>query len=649
MQDTPTSSTPPVPPPPGYMQPRRRTRWWIPLVIIGGLLVLVIVVTGVFLSIIFGGLSTFSELGSKKDDTPLKDKTVLVVDLSNGVVEYRPPLVFNFGGDNAGTSLMDIVQAIRAAKSDNKISGILYRSGPEAVGMTKLTELRDAMLDFKSSGKFVYAFIESGSKRHYYLASVADSIFMPQEGLLEFKAFGATGLFFKKLSDNIGISWHVEQFEEYKSAAEALSRERWSEPAKQELRVLIEDWNKTFVDAVAQGRHLDRSVVMQALDRGVFIPDSLLTAGLIDGFAREWELRERIHRRMNSDDTTKHPKLRTISISAYNDKRDSDEDKIDEDHGIAIVYASGAISSGKNSDPFESSGIYSKSLISDLRKAEKNDEVDIIILRIDSPGGSALASDEIWAAIQDIRKTKPIYASMSDVAASGGYYIAVGCDTIIAHPSTITGSIGVIMAIPNISGTLGKVGITTDTFSLGKSSTFMNTLIPFDDASKTKLKEFGGGIYHRFVSKVAAARKKSFEETRALAKGRVWTGADALKNGLVDVNGGLLESIKLAKKRIGVDASTKVKIHVYPEKIDNLSAILKMFGINTDDEADEESEHVPLMKSFAKLAPALSPISEIWKTLPQSARDDVEHTVRLTEIGQREHVLMMLPAHITIE
>lgn len=649
MQDTPTSSTPPIPPPPSYMQQRRRTRWWIPLVIIGGLLVLVIVVTGVFLSIIFGGLAGLSELGSKKDDTPLKDKTVLVVDLSNGVVEYRPPLVFNFGGDKAGTSLMDIVQAIRAAKTDDKISGILYRSGQEAVGMTKLTELRDAFLDFKTSGKFVYAFIESGSKSHYYLATAADSIFMPQEGLLEFKAFGATGLFFKRLSDNIGIDWYVEQFEEYKSAAEATNRERWSEPAKHELRVLIEDRNNTFVKAVAQGRHMDYDLVTQALNRGVFVPDSLLSAGLIDGFAREWELRERIHRRINVDDTTMHPKLRTISISAYNNKRDFDEEKVDENHGIAIVYASGAISSGKNSDPFESSGIYSKSLISDLRKAEKNDEVDIIILRIDSPGGSALASDEIWAAIQEIRKTKPIYASMSDVAASGGYYIAMGCDTIIAHASTITGSIGVIMAIPNISGTLDKIGITTDTVSLGKSSTFLNTLIPFDDASKAKLKEFGRGIYHRFVSKVAASRKKTFEETRALAKGRIWTGADALKNGLVDVNGGLLESIKLAKQRIGVNASTKVKIHVYPEKENNLTAILKMFGIDTDDESDENSGQVPLMKSLAKFAPTLAPVAEIWKTMPQSARDDVEHTVRLTEIGQREHVLMMLPAHITIE
>lgn len=649
MQDTPASSLPPIPPPAGYMQPRRRSRWWIPLVVIGGLLVLLVVAAGIFFSIIFGSLVDFSELGSKKDDTPLKEKTVLVIDLSGGVVEYRPPVVFNFGGDKAGTSLMDILQAIRAAKTDNKISGIFYRSGKESVGMTKLTELRDAILDFKTSGKFVYAFIESGSKGHYYLATASDSIFMPQEGLLDFKAFGVTGLFFKKLSENIGINWHVEQFEEYKSAAEMTSRERWSEPAKHELRVLVEDRNRMFVEAVAQGRHLTNNVVTQALDRGVFIPDSLQAAGLIDGFAREWELRERIHRRMNPNDTTQHPKLRTISISAFNSKRDADDAEVDEKHGIAIVYATGAIASGRNSDLFDSDGIYSKSLISDLRKAEKNDEVDVIILRIDSPGGSALASDEIWAAIQDIRKTKPIYASMSDVAASGGYYIAVGCDTIIAHPSTITGSIGVIMAIPNFSGTLGKLGITTDTISLGKSSNFMNTLIPFDESSKAKLKEFGAGIYHRFVSKVAEARKMTFEKTRMLAKGRIWTGSDALKNGLVDVSGGLMESIGLAKKRMGVDPKTKVKIHVYPEKIDNLSAILKMFGIGSDEEADEESARVPLMKSLAKLAPSTAPITEIWKSMPQSARENVEHAVRLTEIGNSEHVLMMLPAHITIE
>ena len=649
MQDTPNA---PIPPPPSYQQPRRSSRWWIPLAIIGGLLVLVIVAVGIFLTVVLGSLGDIRELGAKKSSNkPLKDKTVLVVDLSSGLIEYRPPVMFNFGGDEAGASLMDVLQAIKAAKTDDKIKGIYYRAGGASIGMTKLTEVREALVDFKTSGKFIYAFIESGTKAHYYIATVADSIFMPQEGFMEFQAFGASGMFFKKLSDKIGVSWHVEQFEEYKSAAEMTSRENWSEPAKEMIRALIVQRQQMFVEAVAKGRSIDASVVTAALDRGVYIPDSLKALGLIDGFARESEVRERIHMRLNPDDTTKHPKLATTSISQYNSLRSHNDEDVDESHGIAIVYASGAISSGSNRGGFDSDGIHAKSLIADLRKAEKNDDVDIIILRIDSPGGSAIASDEIWATLKEIRKTKPVYASMSDVAASGGYYIAMGCDTIIAHPSTITGSIGVIMAIPNISGTLDKVGVTIDTLNFGKSSTFMNTTIPFNDNAKAKLREFGGGIYHRFVQKVADSRKKSFEETRLLARGRVWTGEAALKSGLIDVSGGLLDAIRLAKKRIGVDPDKKVNVAIYPEEIDNLSAILKMFGINQDDEEEESAGSVeaPVARLLQQITMKGTPVEEVWKTLPAGAKEQFKHAAHLAQIGMTEHALMMLPDAIPFE
>lgn len=640
MQDT---QTPPIPPPPSA-GPRRRSRWWIPVAVIGGLLVLFIVVIGAFVGALFSG---FSEIGGglDKEAVQVKDKSVLVVDLSSGVVEHRPNLVFNFGGDQAGVSLMSTIHAIRDAKDDPKIEGIYYRAGG-GVGMTKLTEIREALIDFKSSGKFVYAFLESGSKQHYYMATVADSIFMPQEGILEFNAFGASGMFFKGLSDKLGIEWHVEQFEEYKSAAEMMSRENWSEPAKQEVRELIEHRQNMFVDAVASGRKLDKGLVLAAMNRGVYLPDSLKALGLIDGFSRESELRERIARRIDPSDTSDHPKLNVVSVSAYADRENSaDMSEVQKDKGIAIVFASGAIASGKNSDPFDQGGIYSRDLIAQLRKAAKNEDVDAILIRIDSPGGSAIASDEIWAVIKEIRQTKPVYASMSDVAASGGYYIAMACDTIIAHPSTITGSIGVIMAIPNLSGTMDKLGIGRDTISLGASSNFMNTTMKFTDADKAKLREFGAGIYQRFVQKVADSRKKSFEDTRALAKGRVWSGTAAKQAGLVDINGGLLDAIKIVKRRIGADENKKVMVYSYPEKIDNLSAILKMFGIDDSNGDDEEASAprvtIPMLLERAMGSP--SAVEQAVKAMPADARRQFEHAAALANIGLTERAMIMMP------
>ncbi|HCN04572.1 MAG TPA: hypothetical protein DIS79_03045, partial [Bacteroidetes bacterium] len=226
MQDNQTPS--PLPPPPYYAQPRRRTRWWIPLLIIGGVIFVFFAAIIGFVAFIGAGISGGSE------PVRVKNNTVLLVDLSGGIPEYKPQMRFSFGGSSStGPSLLDMLTAIREAKTDDNIKGIYYRAGGGA-GMAKLTEIREALLDFKSSGKFVYAFIETGSKAHYYLASVADSIIMPEEGMLDFSAFGANGLFMKGMFDKLGVEWHVEQFEEYKSAAEMMSRDSWSAPAQEE-------------------------------------------------------------------------------------------------------------------------------------------------------------------------------------------------------------------------------------------------------------------------------------------------------------------------------------------------------------------------------------------------------------------------------
>lgn len=645
MQDNPTPNPNPIPPPPiaGMPTQRRRSRGWIVAGVIVGLLVVII---GVFALFVGMFLSSF-ESEHKVDVT---DKTVLVLDLSKGVPEYEPPMALSFSGDDSGPSLRDIILSIDHAATDEKIHGIYIRSGIAGAGMAKLNEIRDALLAFKRSGKFIYAYMEMGTKGGYYLATVADSIIMPQEGMMEFNAFGVSAPFMRGMFEKLGVSFHVEQFEEYKSAAESMNRDNWSEPAKEELRALLQQRSSMFVDAVASSRKLNPERIVALMNKGVYIPDSLLTSGLIDAMMREAELKERIHRRMNPEDKSPHPSLKTISLANYAqsfDERNADDRAA---KSIAIVYASGAISPGKKSDPFTSEGIYARTLIKDLRAARDNDDISAIVLRIDSPGGSAFASDEIWAEILEVRKTKPVYASMSDVAASGGYYIAMACDTIIAHPSTITGSIGVIMSIPNFTGSVAKVGITIDTVSLGPSASFMNAGLPLTDSDKRTLRAFGQGIYTRFVQKVAQSRKMDTAAARKLARGRVWTGAAAKDAGLVDMLGGLDVAVATAKKRIGLAPTDDVNIVLYPKKIDNLSALLKLFGIDKDDD-DEDVEVRTALRStlMAKITGTVPAAEQIYRSLPAGTRSQVQHTLQLTQLGVTERALMMLPMTVPMD
>lgn len=644
MQDNPTPSSNPIPPPPGagMQPPRRRSRGWI---IAGVIIGIVVVAIGVFGLMIAMFLSSF-ETEQKVDVT---DKTVLVLDLSKGVPEYEPPVAFSFGSEESGPSLRDIVTSIERAKTDENIHGIYIRSGIAVAGMAKLSEVRDALIDFKTSGKFIYAYMEMGTKGGYYLATVADSIIMPQEGMMEFNAFGTSAPFMKGMFEKLGVSFHVEQFEEYKSAAETMNRDRWSEPAKEAIRALLQQRSDVFVDAVSKSRKLASEEVIALMNRGLYIPDSLLAHGLIDAMMREAELKERIHRRLNPDDTTAHPSLKTISLAKYVHSFDLNGKDERAEKSIAIVYASGAISPGKNTNPLDASGIYARTLIRDLRAARDNDNVEAIILRIDSPGGSAFASDEIWAEIREVRKTKPVYASMSDVAASGGYYIAMACDTIIAHPSTITGSIGVIMSIPNFTGSVAKVGITIDTVSLGPSASFMNAGLPLTDGDKKTLRAFGQGIYTRFVQKVAESRKMDTAAARKLARGRVWTGTAAKEAGLVDVLGGLDVAIATAKKRIGVGANDDVNIVLYPKQIDNLSALLKMFGIEKDDEDDAEVRTALRSALLSKITGTVPAAEQIYRSLPAGTRSQVKHSLQLTELGLTERALMMLPMTVPMD
>ena len=600
------------------------------------------IIVGLFILAGFG----LSFLFSGDDSVEVKMNSILVVSFSETLNEYT--LDAGPFSESSSASFLDVLQALKNAKNDPLISGIYIKAAGTPLGFAKLEEIIEAIKDFKKSKKFIYAFVETGSKSDYLLASYADSIFMPKEGLAEIQAPGASVMFYKGILDKMGISVHVEQFEEYKSAGETFSKDKFSQPAKEEIAVILQARAQRMYQLISTGRNIPLKTVQEAFDRGVYASDSLLSLHFIDGIAQETEVKEKIKRKIESinlkksGSSDKIKNLSMISLSEYSEAKNAykNPSKAPENQQIAIVNGVGAIRSGKSggSNPFDQGTmeIASSSMASDIRKAKEDNNIKAIILRIDSPGGSVIASDELWNEIKSAKKVKPVYASMSDVAASGGYYIPIACDTIIAHSQTITGSIGVIAMIPYLSGTLNKLGITIDTLSTGASSQDMNVMMPMTERSQMKLKSQMYPIYQRFVQKVADSRKMTFDQARSLAKGRVWLGNDAKNNKLVDTLGGLNLAISMAKKRIGIPDSTDIIIKSYPEKKDFIEELLSSI---TKTKNNDEAHILSNKSSF------MSFVSEVItsKVLPHPIHQQLALFWNIVNVSSKEKVLLTMP------
>ncbi|TAL67055.1 MAG: signal peptide peptidase SppA [Bacteroidetes bacterium] len=643
MADNQAQSAPQMPP--GYYPPyqQKKSRWWIPVVIVVGVLI-------VFFSIIIG---IFSAIGSSfsKEPFTVKDNSVLYLDFGKVVGESPSNNPFNFLGEESHATFFDILTAIKAAKDDNRIKGIFFKSTPNNMGLARANEIQNALKDFKQSGKFIYAYIETGREQDYYFALPADKIYMPSEGILEMNGFGGASMFLKGFFDKLGIEFYVLGFEDFKSAGESLSRKNFSDSSRYQLQVILNQRLKMFVDAVVDFRKMDRKLVMDVLNRGVYSADSLKALGFIDEFAQESDvkdmLKEKIFGKTKPDDKDK--KLRLVSVSNYTDDLPEvkKENLASEKNQIAIIFAEGSVMD-EGGSPFSSEKVIcTKEMVKYLKKAREDKDVKAIILRINSPGGSVITSDAIRDEIIKTKKVKPIFASMGDIAGSGGYYIPMACDTIIAHPATITGSIGVILAVPNFHGLLNKLDITVDTISSNPGANSLNGLLPYSDVEKKKLYNIGKPIYDRFIQKVAQHRHKTFEEAHALAKGRVWTGEDALKRGLVDVNGGLFDAISIVKKRIGVPEKMKVRVKIYPEPVDEVTALLRMFGF------EKENDDASTGNFFKKNLSAIFGVSRddvyyFYNSMPDGMKQQVNYMLDILGISQKERVIMAMPYYMDI-
>jgi protease-4 len=512
---------------------------------------------------------------NKKTSTTTKREKVrlALVALKNSLPETAGQMG-PFG--EVGLDLREAISRLEKASKDRSIAGVVLDIENPSIGRGKVEELRAAITRFRKAGKKFYAQLESALPADYLIACACDEIVMPETGVIALPGIHAEATFYKGLLGKVGIQADFIHMGAYKGAAEPYTREKFSEPVRENMNSLIDSMYDEMVTTIVKNRPLTIAQAKEVIDRGLITATRAKELGLIDRVAYSDALRSELSSSYDAEPL--------VYVKNYGQK------EVDTDFSgpmgffklmqammggdptsaqrrgkkIAIVYAVGPIMTGKSqSDPFGGSILGSTTIVEALRDANKDKQVAAIVLRIDSPGGSALASDLIWHETQIIEK--PIVASMGDVAASGGYYIAMGADKIVAAPGTVTGSIGVVGGKLAIRGLYEKLGITTETIERGRNSGLFASSGPFTDSQRAVVSEMMEDIYRQFTTKAAQGRKMPVEKLRELAGGRVYTGIQAKENGLVDELGTLHDAIAAAKLLAGLEKDAEVQIEVLPE------------------------------------------------------------------------------------
>ncbi|OJX50273.1 MAG: signal peptide peptidase SppA [Flavobacterium sp. 38-13] len=522
----------------------------------------------VFLFILFFGFIIIAALfGNNEKTVTVKDNSVIELNLEEVTNDYAGKFLyedFEFLNEEKTNGLSDVINAIDAAKTDSKIKGISILNNISLLGMAQSKALRDKLEDFKKSGKFVVAYANSYSQKEYYLNSVADTIYLNPVGEMDFKGLSSEVMFYKDFQEKTGIKMEVIRHGKYKSAVEPYLANEMSEANREQISVLLNSvWNSVVAD-ISKSRNIsvDR---LNEIANGLLArtPEMAKTEKLIDKIAYEDEYHDGIRKALK---VKKDEEYNTVSIIDYAHKNSTTGKKPATDNTIAIIYAQGTILSGEGDVNIIGEGSMRRS----LQKARKDKNVKAIVLRIDSPGGSALTSDLIWREIELTKKVKPVVVSMGNVAASGGYYIACNASKIFAEETTITGSIGVFGTLPNITKLTNNIGIHTEQVKTHQNAAGYSIFLPLDEGTKGTLQESVENIYKVFVGRVAQGRNMKFEAVDSIAQGRVWTGTDALKIGLVDKIGGMDDALKEAAKLANIKEYKTADFPAYEKKFGDL-------------------------------------------------------------------------------
>ena len=526
---------------------------------------LLAVIVGVFISffimfmvLIAIGAAMGSAFG-EKDQITVKNNSVLVLKLKEEIKDYAPKSgdpfdeIFGFGDEAMG--LNTIINAIENAKYDDNILGISIEALQLNSGIAQTQAIRDKLYEFKESGKFITAYADVYDQKNYYLSSVADSIYVNPVGGLDFKGLSGEILFFKDFQDKYGVKMEVIRHGKYKSAVEPFLANKMSDANKEQTQSFLNSiWSELVIDISESRKKTNQEINHIADELLARTPELAVENKMITNQLYRDEYESIINTLSNFDE---NKKINTVSLVDYINSGKG-RIKSTSKNRIAVIYAQGEIIYGKGDEKY----IGQELIVKALKKARKSDNVKAIVLRVNSPGGSALASDIIWRELELTKKEKPLVVSMGNLAASGGYYIACNADKIIAEPTTITGSIGVFGAVPNISEFADRIGINAEQIGTNKQSVGYSIFEPITEDFYNVTKEGVELVYTTFVDKVATGRNMTFAQVDSIAQGRVWTGKEAIENGLVDELGSLEDAIVIAADLAGIE---EYRVRNYPD------------------------------------------------------------------------------------
>jgi protease-4 len=502
------------------------------------------------------GLGIIYFLVSREPSVPTG--ATLSMRIGGDIVEMPATDVVSYLSDARTPTVRSIVENLRKAKTDARIEAVLIRpTGFASPYWGKVQEIRDALLDFKTSGKPLYAYLEYGGDREYYLASAADEVFLMPASSLDLTGVATYQLFLKGTLDKIGAEPDLHHVGDYKTAVNQFTETGYTPEHREMDAALNRDLYEQIVKGIAEGRQKSDVEVRALIDQGPFLAEEARQAGLVDDLLYEDQVRDRFRDPDERDprviDGERYGQVSLGSLGLNRGPR------------IAVIYAVGAIVNGESGfDPLNGAAAGSDTLVESIRQAVGDSSVRAIVLRVDSPGGSATASDVIWRELMLARDKRPLVVSMSDLAASGGYYIAMPGHAIVAQPSTLTGSIGIFGGKFVTGGTYNKLGMTIDSTSIGKHAEMNSPARKYNEDEVREVTALLESFYRGFITKVANARGTTPEKIHEVAQGRVWTGRQAKEHGLVDELGGLDRAIDIAKEKAGIDADTDVQIVVYP-------------------------------------------------------------------------------------
>ncbi|WP_084959419.1 signal peptide peptidase SppA [Thermoactinospora rubra] len=482
---------------------------------------------------------------------------VLELDLTEGLTEGPPADPISALLTMRKPRLADVLAGLKRARRDSRVKALIVKIGGNPIGLATVQELRQAVIQFRAGGKLTVAFAETfgefgNGTVPYYLASAFERVYLQPSGDVGLTGVALEQRFVKGALDKLGIVYEGGQRHEYKTAANVFTQDHMTEPHRESVARIAQSVTEQLVAGIADGRRLDPGKVRELIDRGPFIGAEAVEAGLVDELAYRDQVYDEVKKAAGAD-------AHLLYVSRYIRGPKLPHPKAD---SVALIHGTGMIKLGKSGrSPFGGGAMGSDTITSAIRTARRDEHVKAVVFRVDSPGGSYVASDAVWREIVLTRKVKPVIVSMGDLAASGGYFVSMAADVIVAQPGTLTGSIGVFGGKPVLAELLKKIGVTSDVVAEGGNAAMFSTSRGFSPAQWEKINAWLDRIYDDFVAKVAEGRNLTRERAHELAKGRVWTGADARSGGLVDEVGGLEDAMAIARKRAGLAADAPVRIY----------------------------------------------------------------------------------------